>query len=165
MNQFARLPLETNSKQLMKTILAATLAIFSMALPRQAQAQFTVDDLTQAAGEGNQNRVIAILDSGVDLNAKDSKGWYPISKAAAHGQTRIIALLTTRRANINVMTTRRNTPLLFAASRGHESAVRFLLNAGANSFIANVDRELPESIARQKGYPQIADLIHEFQRR
>lgn len=149
----------------MKSLIAATVALIGIFVSPEAHAQYSIDDLTKACGEGDMNRVISILDSGVNINAKDSKGWFPISKAAVNGQDDVLYILISRRADVDITTRRQNTPMLFAASRGHEEAVRLLLNAGANSFIANVDREVPESIARAKGYPRIAEMIYDFQRR
>lgn len=149
----------------MKAFLTTTLTLFALSVTLQSRDQYTIDDLTKAAAEGNENRLMMILDRGVDINAKDSKGWFPISKAAAHGQVRILYLLKLRGADINATTTRRNTPLMFAASRGHTEAVRFLLNAGANTVIANLDLELPGSVARRMGYPRIAEMIYEHERR
>ena len=96
----------------MKTALITIVATLVLAVNLQARDRYTVDDLTKASAEGNLTRVIAILDSGVDINAKDSKGWYAISKAAVHGQENTLYLLTSRRANIDAMTSRRPPPHL-----------------------------------------------------
>jgi ankyrin repeat protein len=133
-------------------------ALLSISLVGNAR-DFSIDDLTKAAGEGNLRRVLDIVESGVNVNTKDSKGWFPISKAAASGQTEVVKILVRVGANRNARTSRGNTPLIFAASRGHKETVKYLLQLRVNRDIANVDGETASSIARKSDYRIISAII------
>lgn len=144
--------------ELMKNAILTIAALLSLSLSAQAR-DFTVDDLTKAAGEGNLHRVLDIVESGVNVNTKDSEGWFPISKAAASGQTEVVKTLIRVGANKNAQTSRRNTPLIFAASRGHKDTVKALLQLRVNRNLTNADGETASSIARKSGYRVISAII------
>lgn len=97
-----------------------------------------IDDLTKAASEGDLVAIENLIASGVDLNSRDAKGWYPLGMAAAHGQCEALQLLVERGADLDQETTRHNTALMFAANRGQAEAVMVLVELGADVRKTNI---------------------------
>ena len=147
----------------MKTTLV-TLALATLA-PLLFAQDFSSDDLTRSCSEGNLQRVETIVRSGVNVSARDKKGWFPLSIAAAHGQVEVMKYLLKKGADVNERTSKKNTPLIFAASRGHLPAVKLLLQENADARLANLDKETAASSAKAAGYPEVAQAIEAFLKR
>jgi ankyrin repeat protein len=87
--------------------------------------------LMRAAMIGHTEAVQALLDRGVDANARDEDGRTALLEAAFGGHLDTLKLLLERRADVNACDHDGWTPLMEAASKGHTEAVRELLEAGA----------------------------------
>jgi uncharacterized protein len=85
------------------------------------------------------SNVRMLLDSGVNVEARDEEGETPLMRAASYGQTEIFELLLARGARINVRDNRGTTPLIAAACacalatmNDTYDIIKALLEKGAN---------------------------------
>ena len=88
--------------------------------------------LLEAAIVGDLDRVRALLDEGVEIEARDKVGATALINTATHGHSQIVRLLFDYGANVNATTTGGETALLKAVEHGHSQIVRLLLDHGAN---------------------------------
>jgi outer membrane protein assembly factor BamB len=90
------------------------------------------DDLWAAARKGDTKTVAALLDKGVDVNARTRYGATALWFAAYKGQRDVVQLLLDRKADANVMdTVWGETPLSMAVGDGKAEIVTALLAAGS----------------------------------
>jgi ankyrin repeat protein len=104
-----------------------------------AKAGEREDKLVDLAGSGDVDGVRALLDQGVDVNAKDSKAGctalheaiqlYPLSEQAFMNMVR---LLLDRGANINASDCLGYSPLTLAAIEGLPEIMRILIDRGGD---------------------------------
>lgn len=121
---------------LLAALLFASLATGPQAsppAPRPAQPPAPiVEELWDAARNGDEARVRAALDKGADVNAKSRYGATALSFAADKGHTHVIRLLLERGADINVQDTFYSMrPLNMALMNGHLDAARLLVERGS----------------------------------
>lgn len=87
--------------------------------------------LLASAHNGEEAVVRMLLDSGVDIEAKDGSGWTALHCAAHRGQEPVVRLLLERGANKEERTDRGSTALLLATvKRGNEGMLKLLLENG-----------------------------------
>jgi len=117
------------------------------------------EDLIAAATRGDLGAVLALLDKGVDVNAKDGKGQTALYFAALHGHKDVAALLIANKADLNVGANDGVTPLQIAIVAGHREVAELLIakgadvNAKANSGFAAL------SFAASLGRKDLAELL------
>lgn len=104
--------------------------------------------LFKAASLGDVKTVEELLNSGINVNARESEDETPLMHAAAEGHSEIVALLLRRGADIYARSANGQTALGRAAIYGHAHTVEILLKSGAN---------VEESVD-QKGTPLMAAL-------
>jgi hypothetical protein len=92
----------------------------------------TISDLLKAAARDDISQVKNFLDDGLDVNAKNKKGWSALMVAASRGNMEILNLLIEKGAAVDEKNVQGQTPLIFAAHWGHANAVRLLIDQGAN---------------------------------
>ena len=90
-------------------------------------------DIHQAAGEGNIEAVKQHLDAGVDVNAKNDRGWTPLHWVASGGHKEIVELLITKGADVNVQGVAGGTPLDNAILRKHPETADLLRKHGGKT--------------------------------
>jgi ankyrin repeat protein len=105
-------------------------------------------DIHEAAFVGNLNRVRALLNQGVPVNARNDGGWTTLHTAAFTGHLNIVQELLRRGARVNPRTNYYSTPLHYAALRGHSRVVHELLKAGANPKYRNRHGNTPYNRTR-----------------
>jgi serine/threonine-protein phosphatase 6 regulatory ankyrin repeat subunit A len=90
----------------------------------------TIQELAKA---GKTNEVKMLLDSGVDVNSKDSYGETALHETARYGHDNTAALLLQRRADVNIQAERNNgwQPLHIAGHYGKIGVAMQLIDAGA----------------------------------
>jgi hypothetical protein len=97
-----------------------------------ASAQDSNEELFAAARKGDIAAVKALLDKGVDVNAKTRYGATSLSYACDRGNIDLVKLLIERGADVNVKDTFYGaTPITWAADNGHTEVVKLLLDKGA----------------------------------
>lgn len=119
--------------------------------------------LIHAAGKGDIATINKLLESGVDVNEKDSLGFSALMEAAVAGRIDVVRLLLDSGADVNDrgVGNRAPTVLHFAAWRGHATIVRILLDAGADPGIANNGGKTPSLIAQSRGHTTIVHMLRE----
>lgn len=103
----------------------------------QRDAEEGVTALMRAARDGERKNVKALLEQGVDVNARDpggwgSGGWSALTYAAAKGDLEIVKALVSKGAEINAMDEAGSTPLMAAVQYHNVSVVKLLIEKGAD---------------------------------
>eukprot|EP00903_Cladosiphon_okamuranus_P013459 g12535.t1 len=105
--------------------------------------------------------------AGADLGRPDSKGYLPIQRAAANGQTSALRELLSNSSNARSDSTlprldldaavadSGKTAMCLAARKGHVEVVQMLLGAGANPSVADKRRWTPLHFAAWKGHLRV----------
>lgn len=106
------------------------------------QQEYRPNDLWTAAKEGDLEAVTAILDSGIEVDAKTKYNATALSYAAERGHLEIVKLLVERGADVNNKDTFYNaTPLLWASSGQHKEVIEFLKEKGGKSSFGRVSSD------------------------
>ncbi|HEX8634643.1 MAG TPA: ankyrin repeat domain-containing protein [Pyrinomonadaceae bacterium] len=120
----------TRQRNLLLSLLL--LLLVSAATHAAQAAQDHNEQLFEAARKGDVAAVKALLDRGVDVNAKFRYGATALSYASDKGHLEVVKLLLERKADVNVKDTFYGaTPLIWAAQKGHAKIVEALLAGGA----------------------------------
>jgi len=115
--------------------------------------------LVDASLLGKFDRVSQLLNSGVEINLKDHKGWTAMHFAAAAGYTDIVELLLARGADVNSTTNKNESCLLLAVLSGHIYIVRVLVSAGADVNLQRDDGVSPLHAASQRKYSDVVKIM------
>ncbi len=102
--------------------------------------QFSITSWLDAVVNNNISQVRLLLDQGIDVNAKNEKGWTALHLAAHQGHKDIVELLIKSGANVNQKIQScwdpqkysRWTPLDMAIEKRHTEIAKLLLSAGAD---------------------------------
>jgi ankyrin repeat protein len=98
-----------------------------------ASKEESFEALLRASLIGHTAAVEALLDSGLDVNAKGQNAWTPLLEAVFGGHTDTIRVLLDRGADVNATDQTGWTPLMEAASKGRSEVVKILLAYGADA--------------------------------
>jgi ankyrin repeat protein len=124
--------------------------------PMVAGAQDLNEEFFAAARKGDAAAVKALLDKGVNVNAKTRYGATALSYACDRGNVELIKLLLERGADVNVRDTfYGEVPLGWALSKGNAEVVKLLLDKGA----AGIERALAQGV--QSGNVEIVKVVLE----
>ncbi|XP_033324995.1 uncharacterized protein LOC117219738 [Megalopta genalis] len=96
-----------------------------------------IEELLRATAASEVDRVLQLLDAGLNVNSWDSHGSKntPLHWAACYGNKDIVACLIDRGADVNAVNGCGATPLHDAVNRGDVAICQELLQAGANPFV------------------------------
>jgi ankyrin repeat protein len=114
--------------------------------------------LMQAAREGHTETVKALIEGGVDVNAKTPKGSTALMFAAREGHTETVKALIDGGTDVNAETEKGTTALMVAARSGYTEIVELLKQAGAAEL---TETPTPEEKAqpRPETVPLPADTV------
>jgi len=107
------------------TPVASVAEVPAMSEPEQA--------LLQASEKGDLAAVKALLDKGVNVNARDRDGRQPLIEAAYWQHPAVVKLLIEKGANVNARKVDGTNALTFAISLHHKEIEQMLRKAGAKS--------------------------------
>ena len=108
------------------------LALALLLLVPQAPDPARQDAYLDAIRKGDAAAVKAVLDQGVEVDAKFRYDRTALSFAADRGSVEIVKMLLERGADVNAKDTFYNaTPMVWALDKGHVEIVRLLLEKGA----------------------------------
>jgi len=112
--------------------LALALPFLLAATAAGAQTADPGAELRAAATRGDLAQVRALLDAGVDVNARTDYGATALSYAADKGHAQVVKLLLERGAEVDPEDTfYHSTPITWAGYNGHAEVVELLIAAGA----------------------------------
>jgi len=114
-----------------------------------------IEIVFNAIYEDQAAKVQEIIDTGFDVNTKNSDNNSPLAAAAYYGRTTIIQMLITAGADVNLMCRGGNTALHFASKNGHVMAVELLLENGADKHCANGTGLSPLHVAAVYGWVEL----------
>ena len=139
-------------------MLTKRMALLTLVLlcPLTVSAQDRNEEFFAAARKGDAAAVKALLDAGVDVNAKTRYGATGLSYACDKGHVDVVRLLIERGADVNVKDSfYGEVPLGWALSHGHAQVVKLLLDKGA----AGIERALMSGV--QDGNVEIVKVVLE----
>lgn len=88
-----------------------------------------------------------VLDTHLNPNSRDRKGWTALLRAAKCDQLEIVDFLIKAKANMECKTKEGNAPLHKAVKRGKLEAVRLLCKSGADTNVENNGQATPLMLA------------------
>lgn len=88
--------------------------------------------LLSAARDGNVNRLRSIIESGTDINVKNSEGWTPLMISVLKGHFETARLLVSKGASLEEKNNSGWTALRFASSIGDTEIMTMLVEHGAD---------------------------------
>lgn len=113
-----------------------------------------------AATNGDTEKVLTLLDDGIDVNTTfPIVRTHPLMVAAAFGHVETVSALIDRGADVNAKDLTGWTPLHAAAFKGNLQIVRLLLEKGAVAEPSTWFLESPWIMAEELGYPAIVPLL------
>ena len=122
------------------------------------------EQLFLAVSAGDAAQVKALLQSGVDANARDVTGATPLMMAAAVGNLAVVDVLVAAQADVNAVDERGWNALMKAVynaefDRGFPEVVQALINAGANIEAAIAFGVRPLMLAAGYGEAAVVDVL------
>jgi ankyrin repeat protein len=103
--------------------------------------------LFQESMRGNKENVVAIINSGVNINTANENLQTPLMGAAFSGNDEMIGFLLSQGAQVNIKDKNGNTALHVATSKNNVRAVQRLISAGAQIDARNNSNDTPLLIA------------------
>lgn len=108
-------------------------------------------DLHAAAWGGDVEEVRAILESGADVNWRDSIGETAIFGAAGWGHAEVVRYLIEKGAQLSFQENGTGYTALHWAARSNVETAKLLVEAGANVLAETESGQLPIDIAHEYG--------------
>ena len=115
------------------SILQAALPRFEKRRNDHHEKAALAERLVEAARNGDEAEMRALIDMGVDVFGTNDQGWTALTFAAGAGSVANVKMLLKAHSNPNYAEIDGWTPLMFAAYRGHAEVCDVLLTAGASA--------------------------------
>ena len=112
-----------------------------------------------AHNAARRNDIRALLEGGVDLNARDRIGATPLHWAASYGHIKIVRFLLDHHADANAPNNEGYTPLHEAALEGHPEVAALLIERGANVDARNCAGNTPLHTVALTEYVRTAEIL------
>ena len=106
--------------------------------------------LHRAAQAGDIERLKAVLGGGVDVNARDARGWTALMHAVDKRHPHLVESLLEAKADPNLRALDGATPLFIAATHGYSGIIEQLMQADADPTIAGPGSQTSSDVARKK---------------
>jgi hypothetical protein len=100
-------------------------------------------DLMRAVQSGNDREARALIESGVDVNARNSEGTTALMFAAKTGGTEVVKALVNANANVDAQSKKGDTAMMTAFYNGKHQVVRVMLDSKADPNLANGEGVTP----------------------
>jgi uncharacterized protein len=126
----------------------------------RASQEEPFEALLRASLIGHTAAVEALLDKGLDVNAKAQNAWTPLLEAVFGGHSDTIRVLLDRGADVNAADQTGWTPLMEAAAKGRTEVVKTLLAYGAD-VKARTIKSWTALYVTPKGNTEIVRLLKE----
>ena len=108
------------------------------------------DALHRAAQTGDIVGLTAALDSGVDVDGRDRRGWTALMYATDKQYPLLVEVLLEARANPNARAPDGATALFMAAAHGHSEIIEQLMDVGADITVRGPDGKTAVEVARAR---------------
>ncbi|MGC8602967.1 MAG: ankyrin repeat domain-containing protein [Desulfomonilaceae bacterium] len=118
-----------------------------------------VHGLVAAAEGGLVERVLTILKSGVDVNARDYTGNTALYEASLAGHADVVDVLLQHKALPDATSTGGQTPLMAAAKNGNLDSAQLLITNGANVNLSDTKGSTALIQAAESGHLEISRLL------
>lgn len=109
--------------------------------------------LCEAAKKGKLGKVLSLLHSGVNVNARDCIGYSALYVASIYGREKVIALLLRKGADVHCRGCGGKTALHCAAMNGHAACIPLLVQGGAHVRARDHSGWTPLHHASANGHP------------
>lgn len=117
--------------------------------------------LFEATIAGDEQAVLAALNTGVSINSTDANNCTPLHHAATHNHLWLVPVLLKKGALVEAQNANGYTPLHFAAATPHYSILVDLLKAGADLHAVSRAGETPLHVAAKHGQiPCLIELLN-----
>ena len=116
----------------------------------------------EAVCDDSIDRVQALLDSGVDVNAKREDGFTALLLAAFFGRIEIVELLLERGADIHAKTRFGTSALVWATARGFPKIVNVLQKAKARAVVEETELRVAEEKSCRHSNPRASKILPEI---
>jgi ankyrin repeat protein len=151
-----------NQSGLYKKILFIGFILFFAAFANAAERLEQVDALIIAAGKGDLNKIIQLLNQGVDINSQEGNDTSALISAAQEGRFEAVQLLLEQGADVNSSNISSNTALISAAGRGDLETVKLLLSYRADLNPKNFLGNTALITASEEGHMEIVNLLLDY---
>ena len=108
------------------------------------------DAIHRAVLAKNIDALKAALKAGVDVNARDARGWMALMHAADKGDAAMVGSLLEAKAAVDARAADGATALFMAAAHGHSEAIELLMKGGADPSVKGPKGETPVDAARKR---------------
>lgn len=112
-----------------------------------------------AAKSGDLAALEQMLDSGVDVNARDGENDTPLIESARRGHADLAKLLLSRGADVEARNDERVTALAAASEKGRIDVVKALLDSGATVDPKNADGFTALALAARSGHVKAVNML------
>src|SRR4051812_42380924 len=92
--------------------------------------------LIEAVIDGDLRLARILLESGIDVNARDAHGWAALNWAAGKGDPELVSLLLEHGADVAAVGRDTRTPLSIARAAGREEVIEMLVEAELHCGVA-----------------------------
>jgi hypothetical protein len=117
-------------------------------------------ELHQAIESGDNEKVISLIQSGIDINSRNRENGTPLHTAISMKNKDITLLLIDKYyADVNLANNYNETPLHLAARSGEKEIVEKLIEKGANVNSLNRYSDNALSLSREAGFTEITDIL------
>ncbi|MGB7934757.1 MAG: ankyrin repeat domain-containing protein [Gammaproteobacteria bacterium] len=122
--------------------------------------------LEQAISRAQAETIKSLVVQGVDINARNIRGYMPLHLAAAKGNSEVVQLLLMNGAEVDAVANGSGcTPLHYAASLGHVELCELLVRYGADTDAQTARLETPLHLAIARGHAGVVALLLKYQAR
>jgi cytohesin len=126
---------------------------------RKVLEEYLYTQLFKAIYDNNVQEVQELLESGVNVNAKDYDESTPLTRAVFVGNSEMVELLFKFKADVNAKNIDGGTPLQVAVILSNTKMVEVLLKKGADPHIKNKGEDTALTLAKTS---EIKNLLQQY---
>ncbi|MFD2701656.1 ankyrin repeat domain-containing protein [Paenibacillus shunpengii] len=127
----------------------------------QEDDQVNSTDFINAAELGDTDKVLTMLEQGIDINVTDERGRTAILAATYGNKPDTVEALIQKGADLNLRDQRSDNPLLYAGAEGRPEIVKLMVEAGADTTLTNRFGGTALIPAADRGHVQIVEYLLE----
>lgn len=133
--------------------------VISQARLVDEKIQRNIQEFIQASTNGDEAKVIELLENGHNPGVSDSSGLTPLMAGAHRGQIKMLKLLLDRKSTIDQKDSSGYTALMFACNSGKFDCAKLLVEHGAYINETANDGSTPIMFAAQHGHNDIVRYL------